>query len=79
MWTSWTGGGRGRGGLGGGLEKGDEAVLHQMNDGKDIMSILRECGKVAPPDDAHITLVNANVKASDEDRLPEDELIAQMS
>ena len=61
------------------LEKGDEAVLHQMNDGKDIMSILRECVKVAQPDDADIALVNANVKASDEDRLPEDELIAQMS
>lgn len=26
-----------------GLEKGDEAVVHQMSEGKDIMSILREC------------------------------------
>ena len=25
------------------LEKGDEAVVHQIGEGKDIMSILREC------------------------------------
>ena len=25
------------------LEKGDEAVMHQIGEGKDIMSILREC------------------------------------
>nr|BAL05185.1 cytochrome P450 [Phanerodontia chrysosporium] len=45
------------------LEKGDGAVLHQVGEGKDIMSIL----------------LKANMEASDEDRLPEDELIGQMT
>ncbi|KAF9238219.1 cytochrome P450 [Melanogaster broomeanus] len=42
---------------------GDEAVLQQVGRGKDIMSIL----------------LKANVAASEEDRLPDDELIAQMT
>ncbi|EED78841.1 predicted protein [Postia placenta Mad-698-R] len=45
------------------LAKGDEATLRQVGEGKDIMSIL----------------IKANSAASKEDRLPEDELIAQMS
>ncbi|PSR73475.1 hypothetical protein PHLCEN_2v10767 [Hermanssonia centrifuga] len=45
------------------LEKGDAAVVQQIGEGKDIISILMQ----------------ANMDASDEDRLPEDELIAQMS
>ncbi|THH11078.1 hypothetical protein EW146_g8172 [Bondarzewia mesenterica] len=45
------------------LEKGDEAVVHQIGEGKDIMSVL----------------LKANMAASAEDRLPEKELLAQMS
>ncbi|EJF59817.1 cytochrome P450 [Dichomitus squalens LYAD-421 SS1] len=45
------------------LEQGDEAVAHQVGEGKDIMSIL----------------LKANVEASDEDKLPEEEILAQMS
>ncbi|OBZ67961.1 Docosahexaenoic acid omega-hydroxylase CYP4F3 [Grifola frondosa] len=45
------------------LDKGDEALVLQVGEGKDIMSIL----------------LKANMSASAEDRLPEDELIAQMS
>ncbi|CCL99518.1 uncharacterized protein FIBRA_01536 [Fibroporia radiculosa] len=45
------------------IRHGDEAVLQQMGEGKDIMSIL----------------MNANTTTSADDRLTEDELIAQMS
>ncbi|KAG1842383.1 cytochrome P450 [Suillus subalutaceus] len=45
------------------LSKGDDAVLHQVGEGKDIMSIL----------------LRANMNTSAEDRLPDSELVAQMS
>lgn len=45
------------------LSKGDNTVLHQVGEGKDIMSIL----------------LRANMDASAEDRLPDSELVAQMS
>ncbi|KAH7928032.1 cytochrome P450 [Leucogyrophana mollusca] len=45
------------------LEQGDEAVMQQVGQGKDIMSIL----------------LKANMAASEEDRLPESELLAQMT
>ncbi|KAF9812459.1 hypothetical protein IEO21_06177 [Rhodonia placenta] len=45
------------------LENGDKAVLHQVGEGKDIMSVF----------------IKANNAASEQDRLPENELIAQMS
>ncbi|THH08672.1 hypothetical protein EW145_g2548 [Phellinidium pouzarii] len=45
------------------LKQGDEAITRQVGEGKDVMSIL----------------LKANTSASMEDRLPEDELIAQMS
>ncbi|OBZ67636.1 Docosahexaenoic acid omega-hydroxylase CYP4F3 [Grifola frondosa] len=45
------------------LQKGDEAILQQVGEGKDIMSIL----------------LKANMAASADDKLPESELIAQMS
>ncbi|KAF9002247.1 cytochrome P450 [Cyathus striatus] len=45
------------------LEEGDETVARQVARGKDIMSIL----------------LKANMEASEDDRLPEDEVIAQMS
>ncbi|CCM01001.1 uncharacterized protein FIBRA_03049 [Fibroporia radiculosa] len=45
------------------LLKGNEAILQQVGSGKDIMSIL----------------MRANTITSGDDRLPEDELVAQMS
>lgn len=45
------------------LEKGDAAVVHQVSEGRDILSIL----------------MKANREVDEEDRLPEDEIIAQMS
>ncbi|CCL98383.1 uncharacterized protein FIBRA_00378 [Fibroporia radiculosa] len=45
------------------LARGDQAVIHQIGEGKDIMSIL----------------LKANTAASESDRLSEEELIAQIS
>ncbi|KAI0696779.1 cytochrome P450 [Cerioporus squamosus] len=45
------------------LEKGDDALKHQVGEGRDIMSIL----------------LRANVMAAEEDKLPDDELIGQVS
>ncbi|KAI5118019.1 hypothetical protein M0805_003456 [Coniferiporia weirii] len=45
------------------LQEGDEAVQKQIGKGKDIMSVL----------------LRANLEASDEDRLPESEILGQMS
>ncbi|EMD38349.1 hypothetical protein CERSUDRAFT_82603 [Gelatoporia subvermispora B] len=45
------------------LEHGNDAVVHQIGEGKDIMSVL----------------MRANMDANSVDRLPEEELIAQMS
>ncbi|KAI0373128.1 cytochrome P450 [Pilatotrama ljubarskyi] len=45
------------------LERGDEALKHQVGEGKDIMSVL----------------LRANMNASEEDRLKDEEVIAQVS
>ncbi|TBU21584.1 cytochrome P450 [Dichomitus squalens] len=45
------------------LELGDEAVARQVGEGRDIMSIL----------------IRANIAVADEDKLPEEEVIAQIS
>ncbi|KZP05461.1 cytochrome P450 [Athelia psychrophila] len=45
------------------LERGDEAVVQQVGRGGDIMSIL----------------LKANMRASEDDRLPEEELVGQMT
>lgn len=45
------------------LEKGDDAVMHQVAEGRDIMSIM----------------LKANMSASEDARLPESEILAQMS
>ncbi|KAI0671637.1 cytochrome P450 [Trametes maxima] len=45
------------------IEQGDGALTHRIGEGKDIMSIL----------------LRANMTASEEDKLPDEELIAQMS
>ncbi|CCL98495.1 uncharacterized protein FIBRA_00493 [Fibroporia radiculosa] len=64
------------------MEKGDNAVLHQIGEGKDILSKLskppiqvsyvRDIGKQR-------LIVQANMTASEEDRLPDKELLGQMS
>ncbi|KAI0355248.1 cytochrome P450 [Trametes cingulata] len=45
------------------LEQGEESLSHKMGEGKDLMSIL----------------LRANMAASEEDKLPEEELIGQVS
>ncbi|KAI0761469.1 cytochrome P450 [Trametes elegans] len=45
------------------LEKGDEELKQQVGEGKDIMSVL----------------LRANMTASEEDRLPDEEVVAQVS
>ncbi|KAI0791136.1 cytochrome P450 [Abortiporus biennis] len=45
------------------LLAGDNATVHQLEDGKDIMSVL----------------LKANMNADEKDRLPEDELLGQMA
>ncbi|RPD55321.1 cytochrome P450 [Lentinus tigrinus ALCF2SS1-7] len=45
------------------IERGDQELLHAVGEGKDIMSIL----------------LKANLMADQEDKLPDDELLAQMS
>ncbi|RDX54454.1 cytochrome P450 [Lentinus brumalis] len=45
------------------LEKGDDALKHQVGEGRDIMSIL----------------LRANIMAAEQDKLPDEELIAQVS
>lgn len=69
------------------LRQGDEAVAQQVGEGKDVMSILRKCSslrfflsRLRLTIDAALltTTVKANVLASVEDKLPDDELIAQM-
>ncbi|KAI0718774.1 cytochrome P450 [Cerioporus squamosus] len=45
------------------IEQGDEAVSQQIGEGKDLMSIL----------------LQANMNAAEEDKLPEEELLGQMS
>ncbi|KAI0754104.1 cytochrome P450 [Daedaleopsis nitida] len=45
------------------LKRGDQELLHMVGEGKDIISIM----------------LRANMSASEEDRLPDDELLAQMS
>lgn len=63
------------------LNNGDESVLRQMGEGKDVMSILCELLllddlRFSPFD--KVAIVKANLRASAEERLPENELIAQM-
>ncbi|KAM5540052.1 hypothetical protein V8D89_006192 [Ganoderma adspersum] len=44
------------------LESGDEGMVHALGEGKDVMSVL----------------LRENMKASEEDKLPDDQLLAQM-
>ncbi|KAI0713903.1 cytochrome P450 [Earliella scabrosa] len=45
------------------IQRGDQEILHMVGEGKDVMSIL----------------LKANLMAQDEDKLPDDELLAQMT
>lgn len=62
------------------LEKGD-AVLQQTGEGKDILSILgTSVGAVLPILECRpISIARANTQASDEEKLSENELVAQIS
>ena len=62
------------------LLKGDEELKHQVGQGKDIMSVLRESKPVLDSRSALIdTVVKMNLEAPEDERLSEDEVIAQMS
>lgn len=65
-----------------GLKAGDEETVNEFTEKRDVMSILRMsflppcfmiCGMLTTD------LVQANMNASEADRLPEDELVAQVS
>ncbi|KAI1798256.1 cytochrome P450 [Ganoderma leucocontextum] len=45
------------------LESGDDAIRHQIGEGRDVMSVL----------------LKANIRASEDDKLPDNELIGQVS
>ena len=64
------------------FEMGDEAVKHQIGEGRDIMSILSKYYLIhleSSYGEAHAVIVKANIEASDEDKLPDEELLGQMS
>ena len=62
--------------------RGDEAVAKQVGEGRDVMSILSECPvlcSVIIMRSYFAALVRANTEAAEEDRLPEDEVVAQIA
>ena len=63
------------------LEAGDDTILHQVGEGKDIMSILRKLLHlyVTRISTSRSFVVRENMKASEADRLPEAQVIGQMS
>lgn len=61
------------------LLSGDEALKQQVGEGKDIMSVLRRCFFRRLNPVLIVSIVRANREAAEEDRLPEEEVIAQMS
>lgn len=61
------------------LQNGDTKVTHQVREGKDIMSRLREYDCVLVGQESKYGTVKANVEAVEEERLSEDELVAQVS
>jgi hypothetical protein len=64
------------------FQQGDEVVLQQIGRGKDIMSILCMC-QFTKFFSRNLVLiwgiVKANMEATEDDRLPESELIGQMT
>ena len=65
------------------LESGDDAVKLQIGEGRDIMSILGESPRPSMPSLNHrstnLVAVRENMHASEGDKLPDEELIAQVS
>ena len=64
------------------LQKGDQFTLHQVAEGKDIMSILREPPNVSStvdPNPLNCIIVKANMAASEKEQLSNEEVIAQIS
>lgn len=64
------------------LERGEDAVVQQVGEGKDIISILRMFLLVlysSSLTDRSTLPVRANENASKDDQLPEDELLGQMA
>ena len=63
------------------LEAGDDTILHQVGEGKDIMSILRKVLQLYATRilTSRSFVVRENMKASEADRLPEAQVIGQMS
>jgi hypothetical protein len=69
-----------------GLEEGDEATERQVEKGKDILSILCECfffpGIILPGKAGFsltVWVVRENLRADKNDKVEDEELIAQMS
>lgn len=63
------------------IEQGDEALKHKVGEGKDLMSILRKSLAITLTIAliANGVLVRENMAASEDDRLPEEELIGQVA
>ena len=65
------------------LTGGDEKMKHDVSEGRDIMSVLCEYGRpqryMSRFLNTRFATVKANMAACEGDRLPDDELIAQMS
>lgn len=69
------------------LLAGDEALKQQVGEGRDLISVLRACLPLSwnmrrvtrTNADALCDIVKANMAASQEDKMPEDELIGQMT
>lgn len=61
------------------LLAGDEALKSQVGEGQDILSVLRACFRLMQAAFTDEIIVRANLEAAPEDRLPEEEVIAQMS
>ena len=62
------------------LEKGEEAVLQQVGEGKDIMSICcRSFARDHNCDTIFGVIVKANMAAAEHERMTDDEIHSQMS
>ena len=62
------------------IKRGDQEMLHTVGEGKDVMSILRRFPLwFSPINISHFASVKANMMASAEDKLPDEELLAQMA
>lgn len=62
------------------FQAGEQSVLKQVEEGKDIMSVLCEFGdSFWASTHLNRVLVQANMAASEENRLTDEEIIGQMS